>query len=107
MFAPKNRGLASYFRRAPKAAEVVASAENPCLGCGQETAIGSAFYSDRREANRSDGVRVFLCSDCQAAAHRARKGAPLSEEDLQTIANNGFMIGAGFIGGGSGGGGGF
>jgi hypothetical protein len=76
------------------------NADEPCLGCGEETAPGSVFYSDRREMNRDDGVRVFLCSDCQGAAHRARKGAPLSEEYLHTIANNGLMIGAGLLTGG-------
>jgi hypothetical protein len=77
-----------------------ASATEPCLGCGEETAPGSVFYSDRREIDRDDGMRVFLCFDCRSAAHRARKGVPLTEEDLRTIANNGMMIGAGFFTGG-------
>jgi hypothetical protein len=64
-----------------------ASATEPCLGCGEETAPGSVFYSDRREIDRDDGMRVFLCSDCRSA-------------DLRTIANNGMMIGAGFFTGG-------
>ena len=75
--------------------------EEPCVGCGQETAAGSVFFSDRRDIDRSDGARVYLCSDCQSRAHRARKGEPLSDEDLQIIANNGMMIGVGFLGGGS------
>ena len=75
--------------------------EEPCVGCGQETAAGSVFFSDRRDIARSDGARVYLCSECQSKAHRARKGEPLSDEDLQIIANNGMMIGVGFLGGGS------
>jgi len=78
------------------------NAQEPCVGCGEETAVGSVFFSDRRAIDRSDGVRVFLCSECQAAAHHARKGEPLSEEDLQIIAGNGLMIGAGLLGGGGG-----
>ena len=79
-----------------------ASIAEPCLSCGQETAPGSVFYSDRRDIKRDDGARVFLCSDCQSAAHRARQGKPLTDQDLRTIANNGMMIGAGFLGGSGG-----
>jgi hypothetical protein len=78
------------------------SAEEPCLACGQETAIGSMFFSDRRETAISDGTRVYMCSDCQAMAHRARKGQPLTDEELRIIAKNGFMVGAGFVSGGGG-----
>lgn len=79
---------------------VIPPAQEPCVACGEETRAGSIFFSDRREIKRDDGRLVFLCSDCQSRAHRARKGVPLSEKDLQTIANNGMMIGAGFFSGG-------
>jgi hypothetical protein len=79
------------------------TAEEPCMSCGQETAAGTVFFSDRREINIPDGARVFLCSECQAKAHLARKGEPLSDEDLRTIAKNGGVIGAGFLGGHGGG----
>ena len=38
--------------------------QEPCLGCGEETAVGSVFYSDRREAVAPDGTRGYLCSEC-------------------------------------------
>jgi hypothetical protein len=38
--------------------------EEPCLRCGEETAIGSVFFSDRREAKAPDGARFFVCSEC-------------------------------------------
>jgi len=78
----------------------VSNAEEPCVGCGEETAVGSFFFSDRRDIIRSDGARVFLCSDCQARAHRARNGEALTDADLRTIAENGTMIGVGFLDGG-------
>jgi hypothetical protein len=40
-------------------------------------------------------------------AHRARKGQPLTDDELRTIAKNGLVIGAGFLGGHGAGGGGF
>jgi hypothetical protein len=100
------RNLVSRFRRGRgSTAEVpTTSADEPCLGCGQETAAGSVFFSDRREIAVSDGTRTFLCSECQARAHLARKGEPLTDEDLSKIARNGAAIGAGFLGPGGGGG---
>lgn len=101
------RSLVSHLRRGEgRTAEIpTSSAEESCLGCGQETAIGSVFFSDRRKVAVSDGTRAFLCSECQARAHLARKGEPLTDEDLRTIAKNGGVIGAGFLGGHGGGGG--
>ena len=60
------------------------------------------FYSDRHEATLVDGTGVFLCSDCLALAHAARKGEPLTDEDLRTIADNGLMMAVGFWGSGGG-----
>jgi hypothetical protein len=98
--------VSSLRRRDGETAEIpISSAEEPCLGCGQETAVGSVFFSDRREITIPDGTRAFLCSECQATAHLARKGQPLTDEDLRTIAKNGSVIGAGFLGGHGGGGG--
>ena len=100
-----HRSLASRIlevgRRHPEAPPP-STAEEPCVGCGEETVAGSVFFSDRRAIDRSDGVRVYLCSDCQSKAHRARKGEPLSDEALRTIAENGMMVGVGFLGGGGG-----
>jgi hypothetical protein len=30
----------------------------PCAVCGEETAIGSAFFSDRHTVEKSDGTRT-------------------------------------------------
>jgi hypothetical protein len=36
----------------------------PCLICGEETAVGSVFYSDRSDARLPDGTPGYLCSEC-------------------------------------------
>jgi hypothetical protein len=82
-------------------APIPPNAKEPCAGCGEETAAGSAFFSDRRQATRTDGARTFLCSDCLRRAHAARKGEPLTDADLRVIADNGLMVGVGFLGGGT------
>ena len=48
--------------------------QEPCLMCGEETAVGSVFFSDRHAAQRPDGTRGFLCSECVRAG--PREGAP-------------------------------
>jgi len=51
----------------------------PCLICGEETAEGSVFFFDRREAELPDGARGYLCSLCVRKLRDKRKGGPLSE----------------------------
>jgi hypothetical protein len=78
----------------------VSNAVEPCASCGEETAAGSVLYSDRHVAIRSDGTSVVLCSFCNATLRGHRKSEPLTEEELNRLADNGLMIGAGFLGGG-------
>jgi hypothetical protein len=78
------------------------AADEPCLSCGEPTAVGTYFFSDRRDVLLADGTKIFLCADCQSQAHRARKGEPLSDEDLRIIAGNGGLIGVGLLSGGGG-----
>jgi hypothetical protein len=51
----------------------------PCLSCGEETAIGSVFYSDRSAVDRPDGTRGYLCSACSARLRSAGYHEGLSE----------------------------
>ena len=45
--------------------------EEPCVGCGEETAIGSVFFSDRHVIGGPDEPRAFLCSACVARIRAA------------------------------------
>ena len=45
--------------------------EEPCIGCGEETAIGSVFFSDRKVVQDPDGTRAYLCSSCVARIRAA------------------------------------
>ncbi|HJX67850.1 MAG TPA: hypothetical protein VJ258_03890 [Candidatus Limnocylindrales bacterium] len=40
--------------------------EEPCRSCGEETAVGSIFFSDRHTVEQPDGTRSYLCSICVA-----------------------------------------
>jgi hypothetical protein len=77
----------------------VSSAREPCAGCGEETAVGSVFFSDRHALTRSDGARAFLCSDCIAKVRASRRGEAPTDHDLRTVADNGLMVGIHLLGG--------
>jgi hypothetical protein len=67
------------------------SATEPCLGCGEETAVGSVFFSDRHTAEHSDGPRTYLCTLCDARIRSSRKGKRLTDEEVRDIVENGSM----------------
>jgi hypothetical protein len=54
----------------------------PCLSCGEETAIGSIFYSDRFEGTSPDGRRFFVCSECRKRVHAQAGGVDMSDPDV-------------------------
>jgi hypothetical protein len=63
----------------------------PCLACGEETAVGSAFYSDRRVVDQSDGLRTYVCSTWVQRAAARRRGRRLTDEELRDMVDNGSM----------------
>lgn len=54
----------------------------PCVSCGEETASGSAFYSDRREAKTPEGAPYFVCSECLKRVHHGDHYVDLDDPDL-------------------------
>ena len=67
------------------------SAREPCLGCGEETAVGSIFFSDRHTVEHSNGTRAYLCTLCDARIRSSRKGRRLTDEEVRDIVENGSM----------------
>ena len=59
--------------------------EEPCLGCEEETAVGSVFFSDRKVVGDPDGPRAYLCSLCVARIRAA--GHHESLNSLQELSN--------------------
>jgi hypothetical protein len=66
-------------------------ATEPCLACGEETAVGSIFFSDRHGVEQSDGTRTYLCTLCDARIRSSRKGKRLTDEEVRDIVENGSM----------------
>ena len=61
----------------------------PCLVCGEETAVGSVFYSDRWIVSRDDGSTAYLCSLCGARVGSSATGKRLTDDQLRTLVANG------------------
>jgi hypothetical protein len=56
--------------------------QEPCLVCGEETAVGSIYYSDRHEAEGADGKKFFLCSECLARGRSRATGEHMTEREV-------------------------
>lgn len=54
-----------------------------CAGCGEKTAIGSAFHSNRRQIALKDGSHAFICTDCDGRIAASRRGSRMTEEELR------------------------
>ena len=63
----------------------------PCLVCGEETAVGSVFYSDRWNVSRDDGSTSCLCSLCGAHVGSSARGKRLTDDELRSLVANGSM----------------
>jgi hypothetical protein len=57
--------------------------DEPCLSCGEETAVGSVFYSDRNAALLPDGTPGFLRSECLKRVRS--KGSPIQMADIEGV----------------------
>ncbi len=69
-------------------------AKEPCLVCGEETGIGSPFFSSRRVVDSNPG-QAFLCSDCEARSHPTRRHE-LTDEQRQRLDESALMFGLGY-----------
>ena len=61
------------------------TAQEPCAQCGEETAVGSVFFSDRRSVDRTDGTRTYLCSLCEARLAEGRDRRRLNEKEVRRL----------------------
>jgi hypothetical protein len=59
----------------------------PCAGCGESTAAGTPFYSDRRTL--SDGSHV--CVLCNSKLAEARGRSHMTDEEVRQLIQNGTM----------------
>jgi hypothetical protein len=76
-------------------------ASEPCASCGEETAVGSVFYSDRHLVRHADGRQTPLCTLCDARIRSSRRGARLTEDEVRNVVENGSIAMITWTGGSS------
>ena len=71
----------------------------PCIGCGRPTRVGTRLFSDRRTTRGDDGAALHLCGDCneRAVSHFGRQP---NARDMVQIAARGAGLGMDGRGGG-------
>ena len=65
----------------------------PCEVCGEETAAGSVFFSDRRVVQHADGSTAFVCTLCDQQIAAAHHGQSLDDEQLRRLLDQGLGVG--------------
>jgi len=76
------------FRR-PAESAGLSSVNEPCAVCGEETAIGSLFYSDRHTVEHTVGGRTYLCTLCDERVRAAWPGKRPTDQEMREIDPNG------------------
>ncbi|MGZ6266642.1 MAG: hypothetical protein ACXWN4_07040 [Candidatus Limnocylindrales bacterium] len=66
----------------------------PCLSCGEETAVGSCLFSDRNRVDLEAGAKGYLCAECAKRARLAAMGASDGQMLSSTYALPYLMMGA-------------
>jgi hypothetical protein len=65
-----------------------ASVKEPCASCGEETAVGSVFFSDRLRIPRPDRPDAFVCGLCDAQIRASHKPTRWTHEDVAAFTRN-------------------
>ena len=79
--------------RGGAASTAASSSKEPCLACGEETAVGSVFFSDRLAVPLDAGATAFLCSLCGARVRSSRSGRRMTDEQVRNSVANGSAAG--------------
>lgn len=77
-----------------------ADVREPCQGSGEETAVGSVFFSDRRESEHPDGHRSDVCTLCDQRIAASRRGRQLTDDEARRLIETGWPAMIGFVPGG-------
>ena len=70
-------------------------ATDPCIACGEETAVGSPLYSSRKRLAGPDQHSVFLCDDCRARL-APREVKELNQDEQERLREGGTVFGVWF-----------
>ena len=69
--------------------------KDPCIACGEETAVGSPLYPSRKMLDGPDRRPVFLCDDCRVRL-APREVSELSQAEQERLREGGTLFGIRF-----------
>ena len=78
------------------------SADERCIACGEKTAVGSVFFSDRHTIAHDDGSKAYLCTLCDARIRSSKRGRRLTDAEVQRIVETDSMAAIAWSSGGQG-----
>ena len=76
------------------------SLREPCARCGEETASGSFFYSDRHTITHANGRRSFLCEPCDTLIRSSHHSGSMTDDEVRSYVENGSSAGIAWGNGG-------
>ena len=65
-----------------------------CSSCGDDTAVGSPLYSDRRVFKSPTGQQAYLCSSCAERAVDARRRPAMTDAERVDLERGAALFGA-------------
>jgi hypothetical protein len=69
----------------------------PCAVCGEDTAVGSVFFTDRVKIH--EGPDVFVCALCEARIRASGKPVQLTAKEVASLTRSASAIGIVWWGG--------
>ena len=69
----------------------------PCAVCGEDTAVGSVFFTDRLKIH--EGPDVFVCALCEARIRASGKPVQLTAKEVASLTRSASAIGIVWWGG--------
>ena len=76
----------------PSAVVATVGAREPCAVCGEATAVGSVFFSDRQTLVLPDGSSAYVCVLCDARVRAGHRRRQLTEDEVRQLVENGSII---------------
>jgi hypothetical protein len=76
----------------PRRPQAVTLEREPCRSCGEETAVGSIFFGDRRVIHEPGGATIYLCVLCDGRIRAARRGRQLTDDEVRILVRTGSLL---------------
>lgn len=67
-------------------------ASEPCVRCGEETAVGTSLFAVRRRIEQPGSIATFLCEGCGEQLAASRSAKRLTDEEVRRLVDGGSAV---------------